>query len=210
MGGKNPITSRLVFENQFHFLLYFLFSLKRCFQSQLKAESTSTRRFNRGASRQPPRNLQPTRSKRKRSGSLAAAADIRPIILRTSSAPRARCFSRRLSVPGRWMGLMNLPLIRHQRDRANCFLRRRSFPQEAEESVCGAAGSSTSEGGKVKIWQHGRRDRTPRSALRGWEEKTESGRGCSCKAPRSLSTVAPPGGPITPWPCTNFSCGMVR
>lgn len=41
---------------------------------------------------------------------------------------------------------MNLPLIRHQSDRANCFLHRRSFPQEAEESVCGAAGSSTSEG----------------------------------------------------------------
>lgn len=31
---------------------------------------------------------------------------------------RARCFSRRLSVPGRWISLVNLPLIRHQRESA--------------------------------------------------------------------------------------------
>lgn len=124
--------------------------------------------------------------------------------------PRARCFSRRLSVPGRWIGLMNLPLIRHQRDRANCFLRPPLFSAGGGGKCLRSGRELDLGGGKVKIWQHGRRDRTPRSALRGWEEKTESDRGCSCKALRSLSTVAPPGGPITPWPCTNFSCGMVR
>lgn len=87
--------------------------------------------------------------------------------------PRARCFSRRLSVPGRWMSLMNLPLIRHQRDRANCFLHRHSFSAGGGGKCLRSGRELHLGGGNRRSGSAAGRDRTRRSALRGWEEKTE-------------------------------------
>lgn len=107
--------------------------------------------------------------------------------------PRARCFSRRLSLPSRWMSLMNLPLIRHRRDRANCFLHRRSFPQEAEQSVCGAAvvGSSTSEGGTEDVAARPARSDTEEKTERPWLQLQSSRQSFYCLSSRGPNhTVA--------------------